>query len=326
MCMIWSLFVTRSLIFMERKRCASLSLSLSLPLPLPLPLPLSLPLVQKSGEESGPASDSATPQPTSTSHQVSSSPVSSSTHHHSQQAQPPYPPTPGTVTPRTPHMTHQQFAAQYQQLMMSGANIPQHSPHLKPLFPTIGQNVTPPLVPTHPLSGHTQSAPPGHAQPANTPLAYSTLNVNVSSQPHPGGAAPPTGSYPYPTPGGVARGATTPSGSVGLQPKSFATGANAYPIQSYNKAMSSFVGSGQVGVARPLGVTPTHLGGARVPPAVRGSVTSTPPRAPHGLSHVRSAVALGYPGTGQTPHGTSAPHAPPTHTGGGGATAQWPHP
>ena len=251
--------------------------------------------------------------PTCTPHQVS--PSTSSTPHHSQ-TQLPYPPTPGAVAPQPPHTVHQQYATHYQQHPM-GTVIPQQSPQARPLFgpPTPGgHSMTPPIAPNHP-----PQAPPIPGQPTNTPLAYSTLNVNVSSltpsrgPAHPGGAAPPT--YQYPTPGGPPRAATPPSGSLVLHPKSFATGANAYPIQSYNKVMSSFIGSGQVGVTTPVG--PAHLGGVRGPVGVgRGSVNSAPPRP---LPHPRGN--LGYPAG----HVVPTLHIPP-HTGVGGASAPWPHP
>ena len=274
-------------------------------------------LLQKSGEESGTASESTPqPTPTSTPHQQhsSSSPSTSSVPH--PPVPPVYPLTPGAIvpTPQPPLPTLQLFSTHYQQQPMGTTAVPQQSTQTRPLFgPPRAQNTTPQTNPPHPLS-----APPGPAQSANTPLAYSTLNVNVSQttgQPLPG-VALPTGSYQYPasypTPGGTPRAATPPNRLLGLQPKSFATGANAFPIQSYNKTISSFVGggSGTVGVARPVGMGTAQVG--RAPRGVgRGSVNSTPPRPPHSLPHL---------GSNLTP-----PPGYPTQTGlpGGGASRPW---
>jgi hypothetical protein len=266
---------------------------------------------EKSGEESGTASESTQqPTPTSTPHQQHSSSTSSVPH---PPVPPVYPLTPGTIVP-TPQPPLLAYSTHYQQQPMGTTVIPQQSTQTIPLFgPPRAQTMTPQTNPPHP-----PSAPPGPA-PANTPLAYSTLNVNVSQttgQPLPGGVAPPTGSYQYPasypTPGGTPRAATPPNRLLGLQPKSFATGANAYPIQSFNKVMSSFVGSGSgmVGVARPVGMVTAQVGGA--PRGVgRGSVNSTPPRPPHSLPHLRSNLTPppGYPTQ------TSLP--------GGGASRPW---
>lgn len=241
-----------------------------------------------------------------------------------------FPLTPGAAVPALPHPSHQQYPTHYQQQPLGATAVPQQSTTARPLFGTHrGQSLTPPIPQTN--LPHPQNAPPGPAQPANTPLAYSTLNVNVSSQtqPLPGGVAPPTGSYQYPTPyptaGSTPSVATPPSGSLGLQQKSFATGANAYPIQSYNKVMSSFVGggSGQMGVARPTGLGTAHMGGAPRG-IVRGSVNSTPPRPPHPLPHMRSNLTPppGYPT--QTGHSVPTPQLPQTGLPGGGATGHWP--
>ena len=283
-------------------------------------------LLQKSGEESGTTSESTPlPTPTSTPHHTSPSvgPAPQQS-----QVQLTYPLTPGAA-PVVPPTAHQQYATHYHQPPM-GATVPQQPPQARPLFgPPRGQTMTPPIQQAnqlHPLP----APPPIPTQAANTPLAFSTLNVNVSSlsavqQPIVGGVAPPTGSYQYPTsyptPGGTPRMATPPSGgTMGLQPKSFASGANAYPLQGYNKVMSSFVtgGSGQVGVARPMGIGTAHPRGASV--VGRGSVSSTPPRPPHPLPHVRSNLTppVGYPGQ----PGHSVPTPPPqTGVPGGGA---WP--
>ena len=240
-------------------------------------------------------------------------------------------------------LPHQQYTTHYQQ----HPNIiqPPLTRAATPFILPANQTLTPvPPNQTH----HHQPTPITPTQQGTTPLAYSTLNVNVTGVtpahtinlqqpqlPVPTGSGnavgSTTGTYQYPTafttPGSVPRPPSSPAaGNIQMQQRSFATGANAYPIQSFNKAMlTSFIGtgSGQTGLTRPgvgSNVTPNMIGlGLPRGVAVRGSLSSPlPPRAPHpGVPHVRSNLTPQMTGyhPNQSGHGVPTPQLPQTGTG-----------
>lgn len=257
---------------------------------------------------------------------------------YSQQAPPGFP-APGNQAPQPPLTVHQQYPTHFQQHPMATA-VPQ-PPQTRSAPYVMPSSQTAPIAPIQAIRPATQTT----AKPATTPLAYSTLNVNVSVvgpshtalQPPPsiqgsaipGAAAvgPATGSYQYVSsfpPGGVPglRG-TSPVAS--MQQRTYAggnAGANTYPGQNY-KSMTSFIGSG---LTRPTPAGSLLSVGAAVG---RGSVSATPPRGPPPLPHTRSNVTpqTGYPGPAG--HGAPTQHHPqsgsvrPTAAGSSSGSIGW---
>ena len=286
---------------------------------------------QKSGEEA--------PQPTHPSQAThQSSPLPPQTPHTSLQQhttitpQPPLaPPTLpmsgplGSVVPQHPTATYQQYATVYQQ-PLTPTTLPQQPQARPPLF-NIPAAQSAHLSKTPPLISTTQTTP---IQPSNAPLAFSTLNVNVSA-PAPSQALPPppalqgaavpgaiAGSIPttYPfnpllAPGVVQ---TTVSGSPLAQTqRAYSRGtAGSFSLQTF-KPLTPLLASagGQPAMASGVsGVSPAGtmlstrpgLEGAYLPAMVRGA--SPLPLVPSGSVHTlpRAASIL-------TPQGTF-PSAP----------------
>ena len=293
----------------------------------------------KSGEEAAAPSQSTPHTAPSTPHTAPPTATTATTTaaQYLQQAPSTYPAAPGNQAPQPPPTLHQHYATHYQQ-HPTATNVPQQA-QTGTIPYGIPSGQVAPIAPNQSI--HPQTTP---TQPTTTPLAYSTLNVNVSAltprnilqQPPPPPPPPPaaqggvlpgpatmgsaTGSYqyvaPYPPPGAgsapaAMRGASPNPPLQHQQQRSYATGANAYPV-GY-KPMTSFIGSGsgQAPLTRPgsASTPPPHLMG---PVAGRSAVNSTPLRAPPPpIPHAQSAMTpqtAGYPGTAS--HGVQAPHPP----------------
>ena len=291
----------------------------------------------KSGEEaatpgqSTPHTAPSTPHiAPSTPHTAPSTTTTTTAIQYSQQAPPTYPSAPGNQAPQPPLTVHQHYATHYQQ-HPTATNVPQQAQtRTVPYGIPSGQTV--PILPSQAIRPQTTPA-----QPTTTPLAYSTLNVNVSPltprnvlpqqplppavqgsvMPSPAAVGSATGSYQYataypPPSAPAAVRAVSPNPALQQQQRSYATGANAYPV-GY-KSMTSFIGSGsgQAPLTRPGGANtppPPHL---MAPGGGRGAVNSTPLRAPlHPIPHARSVMtpqAVVYPATAG--HGVQTPHHP----------------
>lgn len=281
---------------------------------------LSLSPQNKSGEESAATPGQSTPHSApSTPHSTHQQPLTTS-QYPQQQAPSTYPP------PQPPLTAPQQYPTHYPPPVTA---IPQQS-RTAP-YSAIPSGGTPPLVPAPPIRPTTQTT---LAPPVTTPLAYSTLNVNVSPmapshpippQP-PGNTVPRTaaaGSYYVPPlpPGNIPPLQGASPGGMALQQRPYLggnTGTNAYPpLQTYKPA---FIGSGSGQAPRPnppagmLGV-----GGA----VGRGAVSPTPPRGAHPLPRGRTPQH-GYAGQTHHPTQSSSPGVRPAPAGTTSGSIGWP--